>query len=196
MRSRRNLASCKDSRAPVPRPGGGNLLNPKFPRETRRSEQGRTVQTSPIQDKRPQRRRWTEANLGSTGRARRLFAAGRNKGLISVGMEKTPSTKKGLQKRRAEGCFSGIHVKELFPFLLNSPKDEKAAHQNRDPVVIQGRRCVLDQLYPVGEEKEGKDSWKSKRWKSLWDAGQKKGSKRVGGRRCKTGRKGMVSWEG
>ena len=124
--------------------------------------------------------------MGSTGRARRLFAAGRNKGLLLTEREKTPSTKTVLQKQRAEGWFQGICVKELFLSPLNSPKDEKAAHQNRDPVVIQGRRCVLDQLYPLGEEEEGKDSWESKRRTLLGAGGRRKAANGAGGRRCKT----------
>ena len=115
------------------------------------------------------------------------------KGLFQRGQ--TPPTKKVLQKQRAKGRFYGIRVKDRSPLPPHSPKAQKAAHQNGDPVVIQRRRCVLDQLYPLGEEEEGKDSWESKRWKWLWGAWQKAGSRGVRGG-CETGWKGAVLREG
>lgn len=155
------------------------VLNPTFPRGRRRSEQGRTVQSSPSGDKRPQ----PPLDGGQSGQhrwARRQQQP--TKGSLHRRPGKHPQQRRSLRRR----AWAGVCVGQLCPLLPKSPQRERAAHQNRDPVVIQRRRRVLDQLYPLGEEEEGEDSWESKGWTWLWD----------GWARWKRGRKGAASREG
>lgn len=100
-----------------------------------------------------------------------------NKELIAPqGWKKTPPTKEGLEAPAAgRGCCGESPPK-------TTPKRERAAHQNRDPVIIQRRRRVLHQLYPLGEEEESQDSWgkqdgkneMEKSFTSFWDSSRRK----------------------
>lgn len=97
------------------------------------------------------RHRWMQAKVGSAGGR----GANSDQQRAHCTEDRENTSNKGVLE--APGVGRGWCGASLCS-LLKSPQRERAAHQNGDPVVIEGRRRVLDQLYPLGEEEEGEDS--------------------------------------